>query len=490
MPISIEATTNTSILGETLPTCSPSPVYEVETSGTKDRVSAEKIYGNWYVVVNPDGTETYIQSDQASLVTEANCDDEKNTMDVSDGREQRESLDGNSPWFEVFSESDLINFTSESSPLTGPVKEGIQNLLTASNVLREILLEDSAYANSELSIYMYAIDTLDGTGDVILNTVVVSDGGRSMHFMAQTESGTEVVTIKAGEGQIPAFLPDTDRSLIPAVFNDTGEVPLSLLIATEDGEIQQSVDSTALVDSESIQTVFRISSVLVISADGEGDIFLDSSLTGSDSLPVEDSIDPEIVIAGLKNGDLLPEELASRIDLSKIVTISGGNNCDYGIELDIESPLPNNLPVDVQVDRYCGITPPIDLMDSAEIVYSSSNGQDPILLFRVLVPEVVGDQVNYKLYRFPYIAADNGSTISFNTLINDPMDAALQLTVNTVEGAIQNGFFSGRQINVYAISVRDGQPNISQAQVAGSIVRLLPYLNSKDMVAGHVALGF
>jgi hypothetical protein len=296
MPISIEATTNTSILGETLPTCSPSPVYQVETSsvsetnGSKDRVSAEKIYGNWYVVVNPDGTETYIQSDQASLVTEANCDDEKNTMDVSGGREQRESLDGNAEWFEVFNESDLANLTSEGSLLPPTVRAEVQNLLSSSNNLREQLQRDAAFTNIELSIYMYAIDTLDGTGDVILSTVVVSGGGSDMHFMAETKNGMQIVTLNARDGQIAAFLPDTNRNLIPAVFDGSGEVPLSLLVADENGVIEQSIDSTSLVDSDRIQNVFRLSDVLIISQDEEGDLFLDSSLKGTESIPDEESV--------------------------------------------------------------------------------------------------------------------------------------------------------------------------------------------------------
>lgn len=178
----------------------------------------------------------------------------------------------------------MASLASSESVLSAPVREGIASLLGSSNELREQLKMNPEFADQDLSILMYAVDTLDGTGDVILNTVVVSSDGNTMYFSSQTGTGDSVVSLSATDRQIPSFIPDTNRNLIPVILDESGEIPLSLLQANQNGDIEQSVDTSALVTGE-IKNVFRLSEVLVVAQDVDGDLLLDSDLEGMESIP-------------------------------------------------------------------------------------------------------------------------------------------------------------------------------------------------------------
>ncbi|GEM_PF-5506698 len=246
---------------------------------------ATKLDDDWYVIKDPDtGEDRYVSS---SVVNARET--EVDACATTDSTEQEGSAveldhDSGPSWFEVFSEEDVASLASSESELSSPVREGIASLLNSSNELRDQLRLNPDFAGKGLSILMYAIDTLDGTGDVILNTVVVSDDGKTMYFSNQTGMGDSVVSLSATDEQIPSFIPDTDRNLIPVILDESGEIPLSLLQANQNGDIEQSIDTSALVTGE-IRDVFRLSGVLVVSQDNDGDLLLDSKLEGTESIP-------------------------------------------------------------------------------------------------------------------------------------------------------------------------------------------------------------
>lgn len=350
---------------------------------------ATRLDDDWFVIKDPDtGEERYVSS---SVVNARETGIDACASPVSteqEGSAAEFDRDGGPTWFEVFSEADVVGLTSSESNLSIPVRDGITSLLNSSNELRDQLKLDPEFADTELSVLMYAVDTLDGTGDVILNTVVVSGNGNTMYFPNQTGIGDSVISLSAAEGQIPSFIPDTDRNLIPVILDESGEIPLSLLQANQNGDIEQSIDTSALVTGE-IENVFRLSGVLVVSQDDDGDLLLDSNLEGTESIPetnlgysVKDStnLTSNIFDRAVGPDDLrVATRIASLPDTIKSSVEAGVNSgeirYDFALEAFVTSDgyviRPDAIPLDGNGYIH-GLYTPEEALEASEMVLGST----------------------------------------------------------------------------------------------------------------------